>query len=140
LALFFLGGSSSSTGNVNSAGWAGTLVVISSPENLQFVTPPNSETIQAGLAFRLRTSPSRANPARFRLTGSPVAISELGVIVVREGTDGSNVQYKVKCPQPVEYAFRLVDGDTPVIAEGTCEIVPTPSPTLSGTQTHTTGY
>jgi hypothetical protein len=140
LALFFLGGGSSSSGDANNIGWAGTLVVISSPEKIQFATPPNSETIQAGLAFRLRSSPSRTNPTRFRVIGSAVAISQLGVIVVQEGKDGRNAQYTVRCTQPVEYAFRVVDGDTPVIPEATCEITASSSTALSQVQTKLTGF
>jgi len=131
LALFFLGGGSSTSGDANKIGWAGTLVVISSQEKVQFATPPNSETIQAGLAFRLRSSPSRTNPTRFRVIGSAVAISQLGVIVVQEGTDGRNAQYTVRCTQPVEYAFRVVDGDTPVIPEEKCEMAASSNTTLS---------
>jgi hypothetical protein len=122
VTLFFLGGNIAKPHHDVGIGWSGTLVVLSSPDGIQFDAPANAEILQPGLAFRLKVVPTANNPARFRVAKGSSAISQLNVLIVQEGTDGHNAQFTLHCTESVEYAFRIVDGDSPVIPESSCGV------------------
>lgn len=122
VTLFFLGGSIEKPPHDEGIGWSGTLIVLSSPDGIQFDTEANAEILQPGLAFRLKSLPTANNPARFRVAKGSSTISQLNVLIVKEGTDGHNAQFTLRCTESVEYAFRIVDGDSPVIPESSCGV------------------
>jgi hypothetical protein len=130
VTLFFLGGSMPQPPRDEGIGWSGTLVVLSSSDGIQFVAPAGAEILQPGLAFRLKTVPSMINPARFRVANGVSAISQVNVLIVQEGTDGRNAQFTLRCNAAVEYAFRIVDGDAPVIPESSCVVTASSQATI----------